>query len=68
MNHCDWTHCSREVGLFDGAPGTLLSAEGRKNIPVKKNRFINLCAHHLELGVASRKQRKMQWTSLTVAH
>jgi hypothetical protein len=30
MNSCDWTDCSLEVGLFDGAPHTLLSAEGRK--------------------------------------
>ena len=53
MNSCDWTDCSLEVGLFDGAPRILLSAEGRKNIPVEKNRFINLCPHHFELGVAT---------------
>ena len=66
MNSCDWTDCSLEVGLFDGAPRTLLSAEGRKNIPVEKNRFIKLCAHHFELGVASLDPQKEQWTSLTV--
>ena len=66
MNSCDWTDCSLEVGLFDGAPRSLLSAEGRKNIPVEKNRFINLCAHHFELGVASLDPQKEQWTRLTV--
>ena len=60
MNSCDWTDCSLEVGLFDGAPRTLLSAEGRKNIPVEKNRFINLCAHHFELGLASLDPQKEQ--------
>jgi hypothetical protein len=48
MNSCDWTDCSLEVGLFDGAPSTLLSAEGRKNIPGDKYRFINLCPNHFE--------------------
>jgi len=42
MNSCDWTDCSLEVGLFDGAPSTLLSVEGRKNIPGDKYRFINV--------------------------
>ena len=60
MNSCDWTDCSLEVGLFDGAPRTLLSSEGRKNIPVEKNRFINLCPHHFELGVASVKPTKFR--------
>jgi hypothetical protein len=66
MNSCDWTDCSLEVGLFDGAPRTLLSAEGRKNIPVERNSFINLCPDHFELGVASLKPMKIQWTSATV--
>jgi hypothetical protein len=66
MNSCDWTDCSLEVGLFDGAPRTLLSAEGRKDIPAEKNRFINLCPDHFQLGVASPDPQKEQWTSLTV--
>ena len=66
MNSCDWTDCSLEVGLFDGAPRTLLSAEGRKNIPVERNRFINLCPDHFEVGVASLKPMKIQSISLTV--
>jgi hypothetical protein len=65
MNSCDWTDCSLEVGLFDGAPSTLLSAEGRKNIPGDKYRFINLCPNHFELGVASPEIMKIQWTSPT---
>jgi hypothetical protein len=57
MNNCDWTDCLLEVGLFDGAPRTLLSDEGHKNIPVE-SRFINLCREHFELGVATRSQRR----------
>jgi len=65
MNNCDWTDCLLEVGLFDGAPRTLLSDEGHKNIPVE-SRFINLCREHFELGVASPEPTKIQLTSLTV--
>ena len=56
MNRCDWTDCALEVGLFDGAPSSLLSAEVRKKISVDKSRFINLCPNHFELGVASPSQ------------
>jgi len=55
MNHCHWTDCALEVGLFDGVPNSLLNPEVRENIPVEKNRFINLCAHHFELARASVK-------------
>lgn len=66
MNRCDWTDCALEVGLFDGAPSSLLSAEGLKNVAVDRNRFINLCRNHFEIGVASPEPMKLQWTGPTV--
>jgi len=65
MNSCGWTDCPLEVGIFDGAPRTLLSAEGHKSISVE-SRFINLCPEHFELGVASPNPTKIQLISLTV--
>jgi len=52
MNRCDWMDCVLEVGLFDGAPSSLLNTEAGKNIPIHKNRFISLCPQHFILGVS----------------
>ena len=51
MNRCDWPDCPVEVGLFEGVPASLLSGEGRNNIPVDKNRFVTLCLKHFEVAV-----------------
>jgi hypothetical protein len=50
MNHCHWTDCALEVGLFDGVPNSLLNPEVRENILFERNRFINLCPNHFELA------------------
>ena len=51
MSQCDWTDCGLEVGLFDGAPSSLLNPEARKDLPHNKNQFVSLCTEHFELAV-----------------
>jgi hypothetical protein len=58
MIRCGWTDCTLEVGLFDGVPSVLLSAEGRRNISADKARFVPFCAEHRELAAAKPQSRR----------
>ena len=61
MNRCDWADCTLEVGLFDGAPSSLLNREAFENISFgNKTRFISLCPQHLELGLTNRTPPKRE--------